>query len=70
MIDKMIKMLEEHTEQLEDLVVDRTKELDGEKQKVEQLLYSILPRSETMHITESRHVHLFNKIFSLLIKVT
>ena len=43
-IDKMIKMLEQHAEHLEDLVAGRTAELNEEKKKVEVLLYSILPR--------------------------
>ena len=40
----MVKMLEKHAEHLEELVVDRTRELGEEKKKVEVLLYNILPR--------------------------
>jgi hypothetical protein len=43
-IDNMIRMLEQHTEHLEELVESRTQELDEEKKKVENLLYNILPR--------------------------
>ena len=43
-IDNMIKMLEQHAEHLEELVAERTAELQVEKQKVETLLYNILPR--------------------------
>lgn len=43
----MVKMLEQHAEHLEELVAARTRELDNEKKKTDQLLYSILPRSLT-----------------------
>lgn len=42
--DKMIKMLEQYTLHLEDIVADRTAELNAEKVKAEGLLFNILPR--------------------------
>ena len=43
-IDNMISMLEQHAEHLEELVADRTRELNDEKKKTDTLLYNILPR--------------------------
>ena len=40
----MVDMLEKYTENLEDLVDERTKELEVEKKKTDELLYQILPR--------------------------
>ena len=42
-IDNMLHMLEQHAENLEELVSERTRELGEEKKKVELLLYNILP---------------------------
>ena len=39
-----MKMMEQHAVQLEGKVAERTAELDGEKEKVERLLYNILPK--------------------------
>ena len=40
----MLKLLEEHADNLEQVVEMRTNELNEEKKRVEALLYSILPR--------------------------
>ena len=40
----MVNMLEQHAEHLEELVADRTRELNDEKRKTDSLLYSILPK--------------------------
>ena len=40
----MVSMLERYTENLEDLVTERTLELVEEKKKGEHLLYTILPK--------------------------
>ena len=40
----MIKMMEKYTDHLEELVADRTKQLEDEKAKTDELLYRMLPR--------------------------
>ena len=40
----MIKMMEKYTNHLEELVADRTKQLEEEKAKTDELLYRMLPR--------------------------
>ncbi|XP_065051020.1 atrial natriuretic peptide receptor 1-like [Rhopilema esculentum] len=44
MVDNMISMMEKYTDNLEELVAERTKQLEDEKQKTDELLYSMLPR--------------------------
>ncbi|XP_046570143.1 atrial natriuretic peptide receptor 1-like [Haliotis rubra] len=44
-LDNMLKMLEAYSNNLEQLVADRTEELALEKQKTERLLYTMLPPS-------------------------
>lgn len=40
----MINMMEKYTDHLEELVADRTKQLEEEKAKTDELLYRMLPR--------------------------
>ena len=42
----MVDMMEKYTDQLEDMVDERTKQLEEEKMKTDALLYQILPRYE------------------------
>lgn len=43
-MDNMIAMMEKYTDHLEDIVSERTKELQEEKKKTDELLYRMLPR--------------------------
>lgn len=43
-VDNMIKMMEMYTNHLEDLVAERTFQLEEEKAKTDELLYRMLPR--------------------------
>ena len=43
-MEQMVWLMEQHAEQLEDKVAERTAELNQEKGKVERLLYNILPK--------------------------
>lgn len=42
-IDSMLRMLEQYSSNLEDLIQERTEELEIEKQKTEKLLTQMLP---------------------------
>lgn len=43
-IDNMIKMMERYTDHLEELVAERTQQLEVEKAKTNELLYRMLPK--------------------------
>lgn len=45
-VDTMFQMLEKYSNNLEDLIRERTEQLDMEKKKTEQLLNRMLPRYE------------------------
>ena len=40
----MVDMMEKYTNQLEEMVEDRTRQLADEKKRTDELLYQILPR--------------------------
>lgn len=44
-MDNLLKRMEQYANNLEGLVEERTQEYLGEKQKVEDLLHQLLPRS-------------------------
>ena len=43
-MDNMLKMMEKYAGNLEELVQERTQELEEEKKKTDILLYNMLPR--------------------------
>jgi len=43
-VDNMLQMMEKYTDQLEELVDERTRQLEIEKGKTEELLYKMLPK--------------------------
>ncbi|XP_013862140.1 retinal guanylyl cyclase 1 [Austrofundulus limnaeus] len=45
LIDSMLKMLEQYSSNLEDLIRERTEELEVERQKTDQLVAQMLPKS-------------------------
>jgi hypothetical protein len=44
MVDNMLHMLEEHAENMEELVKERQVQLSEETKRVEEILFSMLPR--------------------------
>ena len=42
-VDTMFKMLEKYSNDLEDIVAERTEQLEEEKKKTDQLLFRMLP---------------------------
>lgn len=46
-VDTMFQMLEKYSNNLEELIRERTDQLDMERKKTEQLLNRMLPRLET-----------------------
>ena len=44
LVDHMLNMMEKYTTNLEDIVADRTRQLEEEKNKTEALLYKMLPK--------------------------
>lgn len=51
-IDSMLRMLEQYSSNLEELIRERTEELEIEKQKTEKLLTQMLPPYVTSHMNE------------------
>ena len=51
-MDQMVEMLEKYSNNLEDLVMERTRQLCEEKQKTEDLLHRMLPPSVARKLTQ------------------
>ena len=51
-MDQMIEMLEKYSNNLEDLVYERTQQLFQEKDKVEALLNRMLPKAVARQLTQ------------------
>ena len=50
-VDNMIAMMEKYTNNLEDIVAERTEQLQEEKLKTDALLYRMLPRYSSLKKT-------------------
>ncbi|XP_025088267.1 atrial natriuretic peptide receptor 1-like isoform X2 [Pomacea canaliculata] len=63
-IDNMVAMLEKYANHLEELVAERTSELDAEKRKTENLLYRMLPQSVAEDLKSGKPVkaELFDEV--------
>ena len=55
-MDQMVVMLEKYSNNLEDLVTERTRQLFEEKLKTEDLLHRMLPRSVAKRLTQGQGV--------------
>ncbi|BFZ05135.1 hypothetical protein BsWGS_08174 [Bradybaena similaris] len=64
MIDNMLAMLEKYANHLEELVAERTSELEVEKRKTENLLYRMLPQSvaEDLKLGKPVKAELFDQV--------
>ncbi len=56
LVDNMITRLEQHTRYLEDLVGDRTKDLQIEKEKVDSLIGELLPKSVVDMLKQGKQI--------------
>uniref|UniRef100_A0A8R1DGR4 guanylate cyclase n=1 Tax=Caenorhabditis japonica TaxID=281687 RepID=A0A8R1DGR4_CAEJA len=56
LIDQMIEMIDEYSANLEQIVAERTRELEMEMSKTENLLYQLLPKSIADTIRSGRNV--------------
>ncbi|CAG5875130.1 unnamed protein product [Menidia menidia] len=55
-IDSMLRMLEQYSSNLEDLIRERTEELEVERQKTDQLLSQMLPKSVAQNLKMGKPV--------------
>ena len=53
-MDQMVEMLEKYSNNLEDIVLERTQQYVLEKQKTEDLLHRMLPKSVARKLTQGR----------------
>lgn len=64
-VDTMFQMLEKYSNNLEELIRERTEQLDMEKKKTEQLLNRMLPR----YVRSKAHQAFLFFLYSLGIKL-
>ncbi|KAH0626113.1 hypothetical protein JD844_000888 [Phrynosoma platyrhinos] len=65
-IDSMLRMLEQYSSNLEDLIRERTEELEVEKQKTDKLLTQMLPPPKEKLIDMSACCHPFSSVAEAL----
>ena len=57
LMENLIEMLEKYSNSLEEIVLERTQQLYEEKQRVEDLLNRMLPKSVALQLTQGNPVH-------------
>ena len=57
LMDNMIAMMEKYTDNLEELVEERTEQLKAEKAKTDELLYKMLPKTIADQLKQGEHVN-------------
>ena len=55
-MDQMVEMLEKYSNNLEDIVLERTQQYILEKQKTEDLLHRMLPKSVARKLTQGTEI--------------
>ena len=55
-MDHMLNMMEQYANHLEDLVNDRTTQLEEEKKKTDALLYQMLPKTVADQLKQNKDV--------------
>ena len=61
-MDTMITMMEKYTDNLEDIVAERTAELAAEKAKTDELLFRMLPKYECLFLGVGKRMGVVGKI--------
>ena len=56
MMDNIVEMMEKYTNHLEDIVQQRTVELQSEKQRTENLLLRMIPKSVARQLMQGNEV--------------
>ena len=56
MMDNIVEMMEKYTNHLEDIVQQRTAELQSEKQRTENLLLRMIPKSVARQLMQGNEV--------------